>query len=650
MIQIKGMKKSFIVITAAAALFAVILIAVLVNISIRQKRGFEALLEETRRNAESVSLLDRTVQRIGEDSNEVRSLLSLDPVHYSTTPYIDESSEDEDRFGVFISALKSFDDHYKSIEHTNQVAAFFKEPSLRSALDKFGLTAQPNGAAFSIAEKNSTDEHPLFSGGWDGTRCTIDSRVTGERYAGVLEADSVATYLSKELQNVRRLRSEYAAFKKSFESWTGKPQTMILLDDFKLVLELANPAAYEKRLTLRTSDYREIGNIVESEGGKVEFASREWDSLDALFKDFPNVISQIDIRSFGAIKTDEMVAALTSAFADEEFKSVLEAYDMDISLRQREDSDFVYFDINKSGDHYGAFGVLKEHGELYILDADDVPISSVESIDASSLFSDSSDDQKKKNQAKADSISTVLLCGSHEKNPDTMILFVSDNATKEAFLFSLPRDIFYKGQKINNIYRHFGPEQFLKDLSDITGLSIDTYVNIDMYAFIDIINIIGGIEVTLSEPLIDPTYRIKENGLWKTLYYDKGTHHLDGFGALRIARSRHTSSDFERAERQQLIIASLMDKFSATAKTDVPTMYKLMQTAFKYVSTNISPIDAVKLAGELTDITIRGKYVLSTGNVLYHTTSPSGLWILLPKDDNWDTIATFIQSKLQFSN
>ncbi len=60
----------------------------------------------------------------------------------------------------------------------------------------------------------------------------------------------------------------------------------------------------------------------------------------------------------------------------------------------------------------------------------------------------------------------------------------------------------------------------------LSGLEINEYIIVDMFAFIDVINILDGIDVELSEDLVDPTYKVRNNGKWSTLYYKKGIHHV----------------------------------------------------------------------------------------------------------------------------
>lgn len=239
-----------------------------------------------------------------------------------------------------------------------------------------------------------------------------------------------------------------------------------------------------------------------------------------------------------------------------------------------------------------------------------------------------------------------------------MILAHADKDTGRITLISVPRDLYYRGRKINALYRIYGTEYLAKTLSDITGLEIEEYIAIDMYAFIDVINILGGIDIYLEEDLIDPTYRVKDDGRWGTLYYERGSHHLNGIESLRIARSRHYSSDFGRAERQQQIIWAVKDTFSDLGLRDMGKLYELVQVLLEYVDTSLTPFDAVSLLKSFGSLSGRRSFVLNTDNILYDTYSNvyfledksraeeegynKGAWILLPKENNWDIIPWYL--------
>lgn len=253
----------------------------------------------------------------------------------------------------------------------------------------------------------------------------------------------------------------------------------------------------------------------------------------------------------------------------------------------------------------------------------------------------------------------------HQKNTDTIIIVHIDKDTGTLTLISIPRDLYHRGAKINSLYKNYGKDVFLHELSSILGLSLKKYIFIDMYAFIDVINILGGIEVTLEQDLIDPTYKIYEKGEWDTLYYKKGTYLLNGIEALRVATARHFTPVFSRDERQQKILAAIMSKLKGIALTDMKKLYDLVHLFLTYVETNFSTLELVDMYLRYGHLKLSEFNVLSTDNVLYETYSnlyflsqeeqerekdrDKGAWILLPKNNDWQTIRWYIMNIIQSS-
>ena len=198
-----------------------------------------------------------------------------------------------------------------------------------------------------------------------------------------------------------------------------------------------------------------------------------------------------------------------------------------------------------------------------------------------------------------------------------------------------------------------------KDISEITSLNIEKYAVIDMYAFIEAVDILDGIDITLHEDLIDPTMRVKDNGREGTLYYKKGTHHLNGLEALRIARARHYSSDFGRSEKQQQILSALKEKAGELNIGNMGKIYDLIITLLRYLDTNLTTLEIADLLRKYADAAISSQIVLDTSNVLYHTYSNlyyldkeadevdenfyKGAWILLPQENDWNIIRWFVR-------
>jgi len=239
-------------------------------------------------------------------------------------------------------------------------------------------------------------------------------------------------------------------------------------------------------------------------------------------------------------------------------------------------------------------------------------------------------------------------------------------------MISIPRDLFYNGRKINAFAMMYGLPELKKVLSEITGYKIDKYIVVEMYAFIDVVNLIGGIDLHLDKPLIDPTYVVVDNGVKGTLHYESGDYHLGGVEALRIARSRHTSSDFARAERQQLILKALQKKAKDLSLSDTGTIYEIIKTVLSRTSSDINLEEAVSYFFKYQNYKIVSNAVISTANILYsppyisksscnsmiYSGKKSGspipdcenanhAYTLLPKDDNWDLIKWFFRDQFK---
>lgn len=97
-------------------------------------------------------------------------------------------------------------------------------------------------------------------------------------------------------------------------------------------------------------------------------------------------------------------------------------------------------------------------------------------------------------------------------------------------------------------------------LSYNTGLRIDYYVLVDMAAFVDLVEAIGGVDVFVTEPLQAEVSPPREGDPWATVDVDVGWHRLDGFEALAFVRARKGSSDYVRMQRQRCMLRAVAAK------------------------------------------------------------------------------------------
>jgi LCP family protein required for cell wall assembly len=95
-------------------------------------------------------------------------------------------------------------------------------------------------------------------------------------------------------------------------------------------------------------------------------------------------------------------------------------------------------------------------------------------------------------------------------------------------------------------------------LGYLLGIEIHYFAIVDLEGFVDIIDAIGGIDITIPEDLYDPAYP-NEDGTTEEKRLSAGAQHLDGHDALFYARSRQQSDDFNRMNRQRCVLEALAE-------------------------------------------------------------------------------------------
>lgn len=258
---------------------------------------------------------------------------------------------------------------------------------------------------------------------------------------------------------------------------------------------------------------------------------------------------------------------------------------------------------------------------------------------------------------KDDDRLNVLLLGIRGKDDpdgglltDTIMILSYDTKTKKSSLVSVPRDLYvkidgYNYEKINAAYERLG-NNGVKDLfSRVTGTYIDKVVVADFNAFKDLVDSVGGIDINLAKPFEEKTQ-------WGFSFsLPAGPNHLDGQTALTYVRSRFSSSDFDRARRQQEVIDALKKKLVEQDYLSSPTgLLQLFNIVHGHINTDFNLLDIQTLWKLLTQInTLWGsakKVVLSTSNYLAESRAGEA-YVLVPKSGNLQEIQDFFETLLQ---
>ncbi|MBA7496081.1 Polyisoprenyl-teichoic acid--peptidoglycan teichoic acid transferase TagU [subsurface metagenome] len=247
---------------------------------------------------------------------------------------------------------------------------------------------------------------------------------------------------------------------------------------------------------------------------------------------------------------------------------------------------------------------------------------------------------------------------------DTIIVLSIDPKNNTAAMLSIPRDLyvkpsgFYSYTKINSVYTlaeqqanstqktekkslfkiysekpENGFSEMKETVADILDLPIHYYIKMDFDGFVKIIDELGGIDIYVEKNIYDPYYPNERYG-YKTFKISKGTHHLDGQTALKYARSRETTSDFDRAKRQQQILVAIKEKALQISFFDIKSISNLIKIigdhfrtdlTFKEIERLIEIVKDVKADTVITkvlDSSLKGGLVSSRIN---------GMFILKPR-------------------
>lgn len=192
---------------------------------------------------------------------------------------------------------------------------------------------------------------------------------------------------------------------------------------------------------------------------------------------------------------------------------------------------------------------------------------------------------------------------------DVMMIVSVNNDAKKVKLVSVYRDTYLRiGEddegngiynKANEAYARGGKEQFISMLNTNLDLNVTDMVAVDFSAVATVAELLGGIDVELTEEEIEHlnNYCVEtseETGMdYEKLDKIPGTHHLNGVQTVAYARIRKTAgNDFRRAARQRDVIYKLVEK---AKNSDLATLNDIVDEVFPMVYTTMNKVDIIKM-------------------------------------------------------
>lgn len=193
--------------------------------------------------------------------------------------------------------------------------------------------------------------------------------------------------------------------------------------------------------------------------------------------------------------------------------------------------------------------------------------------------------------------------GNKRTRSDAMILVSINKETKKIVMTSFMRDIYVeipKGEdyhnRMNVAFAIGGPNLLFNTIKKNFGITVDKYVHIDFYNFMEIVDAVGGVDMDVTNDelkIMNHKYiyelnvalkqPLDKDFIWET---QTGREHFNGKQALAYTRVRYVGNgDFERTERQRKVLLQIMEK---TKKMSITELNKLADVTLPLIATNLS--------------------------------------------------------------
>jgi LCP family protein required for cell wall assembly len=149
-------------------------------------------------------------------------------------------------------------------------------------------------------------------------------------------------------------------------------------------------------------------------------------------------------------------------------------------------------------------------------------------------------------------------------------------------------------QKLNTAYAYgspdYGPGLLANTLNRNFGLKVDHYIVANMNVFAEVVDALGGLDVTIPEGGIDGRTSTDRS---VRLVFPEGQQHLNGEQALTLARMRK-GSVFERAEHQNMVMCALRKKIENPET--ILRLPSIINTFMNNIQTDLTPEQISQLA------------------------------------------------------
>lgn len=302
-------------------------------------------------------------------------------------------------------------------------------------------------------------------------------------------------------------------------------------------------------------------------------------------------------------------------------------------------------------------------------------ISAKNSGDQSSFFKFNGDIPIEQLKREGDSRINIVSLGADAAAglTDSIQIISIDPINKTMAMLSVPRDLYVtnpqgRKTKINEVYNDgvracsaakatcdpkvdAGGEAVKKTLETTLDVPVHYFARVDFDGVKRLVDTLGGISVYVDKPINDPKFPNRTNTGYEPFSIGAGLQKMTGDVALKYARSRQTTSDFDRARRQQQVINAIREKaLSLNILANPKKVTDIISTIGTHFKTDLQSNEILELLKlvQAVDTTKNVSKVLDNGadGPLKSSVNGSGQYILIPKlgENNWTDVRDYAQS------
>lgn len=230
---------------------------------------------------------------------------------------------------------------------------------------------------------------------------------------------------------------------------------------------------------------------------------------------------------------------------------------------------------------------------------------------------------------------------------DVNILAIVNPQTHQILLLNTPRDYYvplvsepYAGQRDKLTHAgSLGIEESMKVLGQLYGVDVNYFVRVNFIGLVDIVDALGGIEVTSPISFSTTGMNIREGGYNDYYYFsfDEGLNYVNGYEALAFVRERDAfnDGDEQRGKNQMSVIEGIVDK--ATSSQILSSYNDVLKAVEGCFTTNmpyedISALVKMQLKDmsgwDITTYAVTGE----PDTMPCATMGDYGLWVMWPDD------------------